>query len=158
MGYNSPSAMRIAVVNESFDERRGGAERCASRVAEALSARGHDVRRISRAPESGRIAGALALAREAARARLHGEVVVSLCRAPGDVVCPQEGVHLAAVRGSLRRFGPVARGLAAMGKLLSPRQWAFLATEAGRHEVRPRRYVALSRRIREDMMRLWNAP
>ncbi len=157
--------MRLAVVNESFDARRGGAEGCAANLAGALEGRGYEVRRIARDLARGRISGALGLAGEARRARRAGDLVVSLCKAPGDVVYPQEGVHLARVAGALARHGRVTRTLLASSTLLSPKEWAFLAAEAKggaggarSKEPPPRRYLALSRRIRDDMIRLWGAP
>jgi UDP-glucose:(heptosyl)LPS alpha-1,3-glucosyltransferase len=167
--------LRITIVSESFDERRGGAERCAAALAGILAARGHDVSRLERDPARSRVLGAIALARAAERARAPG-LVLSLCKAPGDVVFPQEGVHIAAMAAALRRHTPLVRAAAAALKLLSPKQWAFLAAEGGggRGPARgsisgrlvvgrarpstPRRYIALSRRIRDDMVAHWSAP
>jgi len=169
--------MNVTLVSESFDEAQGGAERCAIALEGALTGRGHEVHRLARDPRRSRISGALALVRDAEGVRAAGrELVVSLCRAPGDVVFPQEGVHVASLVSALKRHAPVVRAAAAALKLLSPRQWAFLAAEGGggrgagrkgisgrillgaRRAGEPRRYIALSRRIRDDMIRHWRAP
>lgn len=147
--------MRIALVNESFDELRGGAERCAAALARALEARGHAVARIAIEPGRGRIGGTLGLVRAARAARRSSDRVVSLTRAPGDVLVPQGGVYLAAFLASVAPRGR-ARPAAAALKLISPKQWAFFAAErAAARAGRGTRFVALSRLVRDDMAHLW---
>jgi UDP-glucose:(heptosyl)LPS alpha-1,3-glucosyltransferase len=149
--------VRIALIGESFEEARGGAERCGAALARALEARGHAVSRIARDSRAGRIAGQVALVRAAERARREHDVTVSLTRAPGDVLVPHGGPHLAAVAGALRRRGALGRAAGAAARLLSARQWAFLWAERAQLAGAPRRFVALSRMVRDDMARLWRA-
>jgi UDP-glucose:(heptosyl)LPS alpha-1,3-glucosyltransferase len=146
--------VRIALVSESFDPARGGAERCAADLARALAARGSEVTPIFRPPGVGRIAGQRALSRAARSAMATHDRVVSLTRAPGHVLVPQGGVHLAATAGALRPRGPAGRAVGALARLLSPKQWAFLAAENELRAARPR-LVALSRMVRDDMIRYW---
>jgi UDP-glucose:(heptosyl)LPS alpha-1,3-glucosyltransferase len=148
--------LRIAVVADGFDPGRGGAETIACRLVEALEHRGHVVRRIAPPEDFGRVRRALELARSAEAARRNNHLVVSLCKAPGDVLVPQGGVHLAALWGSLGPYAPLLRPLVAALKLFAPRQLVFLAVEK-RQYAGARRLVAISQRVCDDMVRLCGA-
>ncbi|GIW72395.1 MAG: hypothetical protein KatS3mg102_1937 [Planctomycetota bacterium] len=153
-----PAPLRVALVADGFDPARGGAEATAARLAQALAARGHTVERIATPPVRGKLRRALALARAATQAQARSDLVVSLCKAPGDVLIPQGGVHLAALGGTLRRHPAALRPLLALGRLLAPRQWAFLFVERRQYTARPRPWlVAISERVRRDMVQLCGA-
>ncbi len=174
--------VRVAVVSESFDVSRGGAERGAVELAAALAGRGHQVAAIhgvargfraaprdaagvrtivspaSRGP--GSLVRALRFARKAgATARRDGhDLVVGVGRLLGaDVLIPHGGLHLATVVHALSRHrGRFARTARALARLSSPKQWLLLALErsAFRRASGVKRYVAVSRMVADHMVRL----
>lgn len=148
--------MRVAVCAESFDPETGGQARQAVALSHALEGRGHRVRRVG-PPAGGRVRRALGLWRRARAARREGYRVCSLGKAPGDVVVPHSGAHLAAICASVRARRAAARPIAAVLKLLTPRQWVLLPLD--RLALRAaRRVIALSHRSRAELVRLSGCP
>jgi UDP-glucose:(heptosyl)LPS alpha-1,3-glucosyltransferase len=143
--------MRIALVSESFDAFRGGAERSAVEILSALEARGHFVTRLARDPRRGRLSGQRALERAAVAARSDHDVSVSLTRAPADVSIPQGGVYLAGIRRALDRYGRAGRLFGALAKALSRRQQSFVWAERRAFRAAAR-VVAISRLVRSDLI------
>ncbi|RME73636.1 MAG: glycosyltransferase [Planctomycetota bacterium] len=154
---NAAAARPIAVVADGFDPARGGAERVAAQLVAALRARGHTVETIEPPAAGGALRRAIALASAAQRARAQGRFVVSLCKAPGDLVCPQGGLHLAAMAGALEPYPAALRPVLGAARLLAPRQFAFLAAER-RQYAQARHFVAISERVRQDMIRIAGVP
>jgi len=165
---------RLALLAESLDPDRGGAERAVRAAAAALAAAGAEVavyapddrlgppapppvRSVGvpvppgprrRRPE--RVARALLAA-----ARRDGGAAVACGKVPGcDLYWPHGGVHAAARRAAARAGRPAGlRRAAALGRRLRPVERSFDALEAEAAAAcrsGAARFVALSERVRRD--------
>lgn len=166
------AALRIALVLERFEPRRGGTERYAAELARRLVARGHAVTVVAARADPAAIAGAAwtriavppfpkaarvwAFARRAAAATATGfDVVHGLQKSLGHTVFqPHTGSHrasLAAARGSRRTA--LGRAWHAIEKALAPTQWVFAAIERRQYAQRPAPvFVAVSDLVRRQML------
>ncbi len=161
----------VALLVESLDPARGGAERAARAVAEALARRGLDTRVYAPAGREGppleqatrvavplprlpRAAWALATARRlSAAAREDGAARVVACGKllGADLYWPHGGVHLAGRAAATRGRGLLPR----VGRALRPAEWAYDRIEAAAFAACRRgeaRAAALSERVRRDMV------
>lgn len=169
--------MRTVIAIETFDPRRGGAEREAFGLARELARRGHEVAVVAERadPEAASAAGVAALvpvprrllprgvrawrlaraARRVARER-EAPALVAFARVPGaTVTVPHGGLHLASLFGSAsRRETAAGRALHLAVRLIAPRQAALLALERAALTAPATRFVAVSRRVRDDLVRL----
>lgn len=166
----------LALLAEGLDPARGGAERAVRAVAEALAARGLDVRVYAPADRAGPdLPRARVVPVPAPRLRPRRDLVLSraLSRAARDagagrvVACgkllgadawwPHGGVH-AASRAASARAGraPLLRRVAALGRALRPTEWALDAIErrlAQDCALGRTRCLALSQKVARDLAR-----
>ena len=141
----------ICVVADGFDRARGGAETVAAELQAELTSLGFVVHTLEPAESVRKGRRSRVLAAEVAAVQARGEPVVSLCKAPGDIVVPQGGVHSAALGGAARAHHPVVGAVVRGTRLLAPRQWSFLWSEQQQAQ-RAKLWVALSDHVRDDMV------
>lgn len=170
--------MRIAIVIERFDPKRGGAETYTAGLVQSLIADGHDVSVVAanwavepakatmvRVPVKGMTAAgrALSFATEASELVSGGEydVVHSMARIVRlSVFQPHGGVMRASIEQSLAssRSG-LQRGLRRAARWLNTKSDMLVELETIIYEENPPpRFVAVSGMVADDMKRYYNIP
>ena len=169
--------MRIALLIEHLDHRRGGAETWIHQFSAYLTAHGHGVTIVTQDahdPPAGvevhlvRPRGLTRGSRDRdfgrkcrqALAALGADVSMATGKALGaDVYQPHGGT----VRGSQRQNIALlasynARGLKMMFNRISPKHRAALALEAEQYSSADQRYIAISRMVQRDMRTFYRVP
>jgi UDP-glucose:(heptosyl)LPS alpha-1,3-glucosyltransferase len=165
--------MKVGLVLEQFDVRRGGAEKWTARFAEQLAARGHEVhvvagsftdetRRLPIVPHRLERAGSRLGFGEAAQARLlsiapdviHDMGAGWFC----DVFHPHNGSMAALARQKLASVPWWQRALKARVDPLLPRHRCFQRLLERQYVDDGRLVVALSKRVAADFQRLHGVP
>ena len=168
--------MRIALNNEVIG-KRGGAERYAGSLARYLASAGHEVHVVARQVDPRELpteifrhlirlrslpglgwlrAYRFAAASQRLLEKLNVDVVVGFSKVwYQDVYLSVGGPHPAALDCSSRRFrSRLSRAAWALGKLLSPKQWSFLAIDyKAFHSGRAPHIIAGSRMSAEHFRR-----
>jgi UDP-glucose:(heptosyl)LPS alpha-1,3-glucosyltransferase len=142
--------MDIALCYESVLPSRGGAETYIADLSRRLARDGHAVHLYAARWDTAALPAATHFHRievqgvprflrpwrfgaacERALARHQHDVTMGFDKTWGqDVLYPQGGLHSASARQNLLKYpGPVARGLAALGKCLDPAAWSFSRLE-----------------------------
>ena len=173
--------MRIALVIRRYHAHGGGAERWTDRHARRLMARGHEVHLVAEsfgAPPNDAIlhpveissthpwwrpAGSrLQFARQAEKVvqRLPVDVVHDMgdgwC---GDLFMPHHGTRRGGFRQNARLTPALERPLRRLAHRWAPRYREFDKLESRQYAPAPgKRFVALSRMVREDMCDLYDVP
>ncbi|HLA84493.1 MAG TPA: glycosyltransferase family 4 protein [Thermoguttaceae bacterium] len=165
--------MRIGLVIEEFDPRRGGVEQWTSQAVEELAARGHEVHVVARrfaaaagdmpiiAHPLGDVRGRIAFAEAAERALrpLALDVVHDTgCGSYCDVFQPHGGSRVAAAARNLLLLPPWMRRIKRPVDRLLPRYRQFDALSARQYADDGRIVLALSRRVADDLVRHHDVP
>jgi len=170
--------MKIAIVIEHFNPRRGGAETYTAYLVERLASEGHEVSLLSedwavepagvtmvRVPVKGFTAAGryLSFATEASELVMSGgfEVIHSMARIMGlSVFHPHGGVMRASLERSLASSGSaIEKGLRKAARWLNTKSDMLLELEAIIYEQNPPpRLVAVSNMVAADMKRYYDAP
>jgi UDP-glucose:(heptosyl)LPS alpha-1,3-glucosyltransferase len=165
--------MRIGLVIPSFDPRRGGAEQWTWQFALLLAKQGHEVHvlatsfgpQVADAPlirhllTAGRSRAQFAAAAEQAARRLPLNVVHDMgagwhC----DVFQPHGGSRQAAIEQNLLMSPPWSRPWKRLGMRFLPRYRAFRRLARRQYTADGRLFIALSRMVARDFMRLHDVP
>ncbi|MBN2216587.1 MAG: glycosyltransferase family 4 protein [Pirellulales bacterium] len=165
--------MKIGLVIEEFDPRRGGVEQWTSQAVEHLAARGHEVHVVARRFSSATLAmpiiahplgdarGRIGFAK-AAEAMLRGlslDVVHDTgCGWWCDVFQPHGGSRAAATARNLLLLPPWLRWIKRSVSRLLPRYRQFNALSARQYAADGRLVLALSRQVAADFVRLHGVP
>jgi len=161
--------VKIGLVIEEFDPRRGGVEQWTSQAVRELAARGHEVHVVARrfsadalampiiAHPLGKVRGRIAFARAAAQT-LRGmtlDVVHDTgCGWQCDVFQPHGGSRVAAAARNLLLLPPWMRRMKRSVSRLLPRYRQFDTLSARQYAADGRLVLALSRRVAADLVRL----
>jgi UDP-glucose:(heptosyl)LPS alpha-1,3-glucosyltransferase len=161
--------VRIGLVIEEFDPRRGGVEQWTSQAVEELAARGHEVHVVARrfsaaalampivAHPLGDVRGRIAFGEAAGRMirSLNLDVAHDTgCGWHCDVFQPHGGSRVAAAARNLLLLPPWMRWLKRSVSGLLPRYRQFDALSERQYAADGRVVLALSRRVAADMVRL----
>ncbi|MBN1589297.1 MAG: glycosyltransferase family 4 protein, partial [Pirellulales bacterium] len=165
--------MRIGLVIEQFDPRRGGVEQWTAQAVEQLAARGHEIHVVARRFSNATLAmpiiphplrearGRIAFA-EAAGLTLRSlglDVVHDTgCGWHCDVFQPHGGSRAAAAERNLLLCPPWMRWLKRSVSRLLPRYRQFDALSARQYADDGRVVLALSRRVAADLARFHQVP
>ena len=165
--------MRIGLVIEEFDPRRGGVEQWTSQAVEHLAARGHEVHVVARRFSAttlampivvhplGEVPGRIAFAEAAERVvdSLALDVVHDTgCGWQCDVFQPHGGSRVAAAARNLLLLPSWMRWIKRSVSRLLPRYRQFDALSTRQYATDGRRVLALSRRVAADLAQLHNVP
>ncbi len=165
--------MRIGLVIEQFDPRRGGVEQWTSQAVEQLLRRGHEVHVVARRASAaalampivvhplGDVRGRIAFAEAAARVLRSLELDVvhdTGCGWYCDVFQPHGGSRAAAATRNLLLSPPWMRWLKRWVSRLLPRYRQFDTLSARQYADDGRVVLALSRRVAADLARFHDVP
>jgi len=165
--------MRIALVLEQFDARKGGLEQWTARFAEGLDERGHEVHAVTRrfvphctqAPvvlhrvEAGKTPVAFAEAAQAKLMELAPDVIHDMgCGWYCDVFHPHGGSWAAVTRRKQDMLPGWLRQVKRRVDKLLPRHRRFASLLAGQYADRGQLMIALSQTVAEDFQRFHGVP